>query len=40
LIAFGEDHVASTKKRKSLEFVDELPKNNCGKILKKDMGGL
>jgi len=37
LIAFCKDHIASYKKPKSVEFVDELPKNNYGKILKQDL---
>lgn len=37
LIAFCKDHIASYKKPKSVDFVDELPKNNYGKILKKDL---
>jgi len=37
LIAFCRDHLASYKKPKSVEFVDELPKNNYGKILKREL---
>ncbi len=37
LIAFCKDHIASHKKPKSLDFVDELPKNNYGKILKREL---
>ncbi|MCF8047007.1 MAG: AMP-binding protein, partial [Desulfarculaceae bacterium] len=37
LVAFCKDHIASYKKPKSVDFVDELPKNNYGKILKKDL---
>jgi acyl-CoA synthetase (AMP-forming)/AMP-acid ligase II len=37
LIAFCKDHIASYKKPKSLDFVDELPKNNYGKILKREL---
>ena len=35
LIDFCRDHIASYKKPKSIDFVDELPKNNNGKIVKK-----
>jgi len=37
LIAFCKDNIASYKKPKSVDFVDELPKNNYGKILKRDL---
>ncbi len=37
LIAFCKDNIASYKKPKSIDFVDELPKNNYGKILKRDL---
>ena len=37
LIAFCKDRIASYKKPKSVDFVDELPKNNYGKIVKKDL---
>jgi acyl-CoA synthetase (AMP-forming)/AMP-acid ligase II len=37
LIAFCKDNLASYKKPKSVDFVDELPKNNYGKILKRDL---
>lgn len=37
LIAFCRDHIASYKKPKSVDFVDELPKNNNGKILKREL---
>jgi acyl-CoA synthetase (AMP-forming)/AMP-acid ligase II len=37
LIAFCIDHIASYKKPKSVDFVDELPKNNYGKILKREL---
>ena len=36
LIAFCKDNIASYKKLKSVDFVDELPKNNYGKILKRE----
>ncbi|MGD9321012.1 MAG: AMP-binding protein, partial [Desulfobacteraceae bacterium] len=39
LIAFCKDHIASYKKPKSVDFVDELPKNNYGKILKRELRG-
>ena len=35
LIEFCRDHIASYKKPKSIDFVDDLPKNNNGKIVKK-----
>jgi acyl-CoA synthetase (AMP-forming)/AMP-acid ligase II len=37
LIAFCKDHMAGYKKPRSVDFVDELPKNNYGKILKRDL---
>jgi acyl-CoA synthetase (AMP-forming)/AMP-acid ligase II len=37
LIAFCKDHIASYKKPKSVDFIDELPKNNYGKIVKKEL---
>jgi len=37
LIAFCKDNMASYKKPKSVDFVDELPKNNYGKILKREL---
>jgi len=37
LISFCRDHIASYKKPKSVDFVDALPKNNYGKILKRDL---
>ncbi|MCZ6635178.1 MAG: AMP-binding protein [bacterium] len=37
LIDFCKDHIASFKKPKSVDFVDELPKNNYGKILKREL---
>lgn len=37
LIIFCRDNIASYKKPKSVDFVDELPKNNYGKILKRDL---
>jgi long-chain acyl-CoA synthetase len=39
LIAFCKEHIASYKTPKSVEFVDSLPKNPQGKILKKDIRG-
>ena len=35
LIAFCKDHLASYKKPKQVVFVDELPRNAAGKILKR-----
>ena len=37
LIIFCKDRMASYKKPKSVDFVDELPKNNYGKIVKRDL---
>ena len=37
LIYFCKNNIASYKKPKSVDFVDELPKNNYGKILKRDL---
>ena len=37
LIDFCKQHIASYKKPKSIDFVDELPKNNNGKILKRQL---
>lgn len=37
LIAFCKENIASYKKPKSVDFVEKLPKNNYGKILKKDL---
>jgi acyl-CoA synthetase (AMP-forming)/AMP-acid ligase II len=37
LIGFCKDNIASYKKPKSVDFVDELPKNNYGKILKREL---
>ncbi len=37
LIDFCKDNIASYKKPKSVDFVDELPKNNYGKILKREL---
>ena len=37
LISFCKDNIASYKKPKSIDFVDELPKNNYGKILKREL---
>jgi long-chain acyl-CoA synthetase len=37
VIAFCKEHLASYKAPKSLEFVDSLPKNPQGKILKKEI---
>ena len=36
LIAFCKDNIAGYKKPKSVHFVDELPKNKYGKILKRE----
>nr|MDT0523080.1 AMP-dependent synthetase [Streptomyces sp. DSM 41633] len=37
LIAFAREHLAAYKCPKSVDFVDELPRNPTGKILKKDL---
>ena len=37
LISFCKHNIASYKKPKSVDFVDALPKNNYGKILKRDL---
>ena len=37
LIAFCKEHLAGYKKPRSIDFVDELPKNNFGKIMKRDL---
>jgi acyl-CoA synthetase (AMP-forming)/AMP-acid ligase II len=37
LIAFCRDRMAGYKKPRSVDFVDDLPKNNYGKILKRDL---
>lgn len=37
LISFCKEHIASYKKPKTVDFVDELPKNNYGKILKREL---
>jgi acyl-CoA synthetase (AMP-forming)/AMP-acid ligase II len=37
LISFCKDNIASYKKPKSVDFVEELPKNNYGKILKREL---
>ena len=37
LIAFCRSNIASYKKPKSVDFVDEIPKNNYGKIMKRSL---
>jgi acyl-CoA synthetase (AMP-forming)/AMP-acid ligase II len=37
LITFCRDNMASYKKPKSVDFVEEIPKNNYGKILKREL---
>ena len=37
LINFCKDHIASFKKPKSVDFIDEIPKNNYGKIVKREL---
>ncbi len=37
LIDFCRDHVASYKKPRSIDFLDELPRNNYGKIVKREL---
>ncbi|MDP7395821.1 MAG: flavodoxin-dependent (E)-4-hydroxy-3-methylbut-2-enyl-diphosphate synthase, partial [Lentisphaeria bacterium] len=37
LIDFCKEQIASYKKPKSIDFIDELPKNNYGKIVKREL---
>ena len=37
LIAFCRDHIAGYKRPRSVDFVDELPKSNYGKLLKREL---
>jgi acyl-CoA synthetase (AMP-forming)/AMP-acid ligase II len=37
LIAFCKDHIAGYKKPESVDFVDEIPKSNYGKLLKREV---
>jgi acyl-CoA synthetase (AMP-forming)/AMP-acid ligase II len=37
LVDFCTEHIARYKKPRSVEFVDELPKNNYGKIVKREL---
>jgi fatty-acyl-CoA synthase len=37
VIRFCQGHLASYKKPRDVEFVESLPKNSLGKILKKDL---
>lgn len=37
LIAFCRDHIAAFKSPKRIEFLDELPRNATGKLLKRDL---
>ena len=37
LIAFCKEHIAGYKRPKSVDFVDELPKSNYGKLLKREL---
>jgi acyl-CoA synthetase (AMP-forming)/AMP-acid ligase II len=37
LFAFCRDHIAGYKKPKSVDFIESLPKNNYGKILKREL---
>lgn len=37
LVAFCKDNIAGYKKPRSVDFADELPKNNYGKILKREL---
>ena len=37
LIAFSRTHIAGFKCPKSIDFVDELPRNPSGKVLKKEL---
>ena len=37
LIQFCKENLASYKKPKSIDFIDELPKNAYGKVLRKEL---
>ncbi len=37
IINFCKDNIAGYKKPKTVEFIDSLPKNNYGKVMKKDL---
>jgi acyl-CoA synthetase (AMP-forming)/AMP-acid ligase II len=37
LVAFCRNHLASYKKPRSVDFVEELPKNAYGKVLKREL---
>jgi acyl-CoA synthetase (AMP-forming)/AMP-acid ligase II len=37
IVAFAAQHMASYKKPKSVDFVDELPKSAYGKLLKREL---
>ena len=37
IIRFCKDHMASYKKPRSVDFIDELPKNNYGKVMKREL---
>jgi acyl-coenzyme A synthetase/AMP-(fatty) acid ligase len=37
LIEFSKQHLAGYKKPTSVDFIEELPKNQNGKILRKDL---
>ncbi len=37
IVNFCKDELASCKKPKSAEFVDEIPKNPYGKVLKREL---
>jgi acyl-CoA synthetase (AMP-forming)/AMP-acid ligase II len=37
LIAFSREHIAGFKVPKSIDFVEELPRNPSGKILKREL---
>ena len=37
LIAFCREHLAGFKRPRSVDFVDDLPKNNYGKVLKREL---
>ena len=40
LLEFGKEHLTGYKRPRSVEFVDELPKSNIGKILRKELRAL
>ena len=37
VLAYGKEHLTGYKRPRRVEFIDELPKSNVGKILRKDL---